>query len=205
MGGGDARTPKRNHVNLSAPSSPSDGESAREALGSSRHTRSRGILRDCISASTPCSWHSTSICAGEAAESEVVVKAAEREALVALERFVKAMDASGPASVRMCYDCDEGLVAFATCGSPCTRVRPNGEGRAVSGHPLPYVLQKKGSIYIFRCSLTSFFSPITYVNTILNVQRLKYKSGSKVRSHFQSRFLPDSFLDSTRRGADPPS
>jgi hypothetical protein len=30
-------------------------------------------------------------------------KAAEREALVALERFVKAMDAVGPASVRMCY------------------------------------------------------------------------------------------------------
>jgi hypothetical protein len=31
-------------------------------------------------------------------------KAAEREALVALERFVKAMDAVGPASVRMCYN-----------------------------------------------------------------------------------------------------
>jgi hypothetical protein len=30
-------------------------------------------------------------------------KAAEREALVALERFVKAMDAVGPASERMCY------------------------------------------------------------------------------------------------------
>ena len=108
------RTPKRNHVNLSP--SPSDGVSAKDALGSSRHTRSWGILRDCIKASTPCSWHSTCAAAGEA-ESEVVlvvgvaggsalVKAAEREALVALERFVKATDASGPASVRMC--CDHG-------------------------------------------------------------------------------------------------
>ena len=108
----DARTPKRNHVNL--PVSPSDGESAKDALGSSRHTRSWGILRDCINASTPCSWHSTCAAATGEAESEVVpvgglalvlvVKAAEREALVALERFVKATDAPGPASVRMCYD-----------------------------------------------------------------------------------------------------
>ena len=42
-------------------------------------------------------------------ESVVLVKAAEREALVALERFVKATDASGPASVRMCWDHDERL------------------------------------------------------------------------------------------------
>ena len=108
----DARTPNRNHVNL--PVSPSDGESAKDALGSSRHTRSWGILRDCINASTPCSWHSTCAAATGEAESEVVpvgglalvsvVKAEEREALVALERFVKATDAPGPASVRMCYD-----------------------------------------------------------------------------------------------------
>ena len=55
---GDA-TPKRNHVNL--PASPSDGASANEALGSSRHTRSRGIVsasRDFINDSTPCVWHS---------------------------------------------------------------------------------------------------------------------------------------------------
>ena len=49
----DARTPNRNHVNL--PVSPSDGESAKDALGSSRHTRSWGILRDCIDVSTPSS------------------------------------------------------------------------------------------------------------------------------------------------------
>ena len=36
-----------------------------------------------------------------------LVKAAERDALVALERFVKATDASGPASVRMCCDHDK--------------------------------------------------------------------------------------------------
>jgi len=74
----------------------------------------------------PCSWHCTCAAAGEAESEEVVVvmvvvaggsasvKAAEREALVALERLVKAMDASGPASVRMCYDCDKRLCVGAT-------------------------------------------------------------------------------------------
>jgi len=108
MGEGDA-TPKRNHANsllLSA------GERAVGALGSSRHTRSRGMLRACISDSTPCSWHSASACAcagacaGEAeAEAGVgseVARTADRDALAARERCVKAMEASGPASVRMC-------------------------------------------------------------------------------------------------------
>lgn len=103
---------------MNLPASPSDGASAEDALGSSRHTRSWGILRDCIKACTPCSWHCTCAAAGEP-ESEVVgesafVKAAEREALVALERFVKATDASGPASVRMCCDHDKRLWIGAT-------------------------------------------------------------------------------------------
>jgi hypothetical protein len=104
-GWGAGRTPKRNHVNL--PASPSDGVSANDALGSSRHTCSRGISisRDFINARTPCLWHSACACTWAESESEMLVseKAAEREALVALERFVKAMDAVGPASVRMCY------------------------------------------------------------------------------------------------------
>ena len=105
MGGkeGDA-TPKRNHANLLfAP--PSDGERAVGDLGSSRHTCSSGMLRACISDSTPCSWHSACARVAEAVsggEGEGTPKAAEREALAARERCVKAMEASGPASVRMC-------------------------------------------------------------------------------------------------------
>jgi len=91
-------------VNL--PASPSDGVSANDALGSSRHTRSRGILRDCINANTPCSWHSACAWGVEAKSELELEKEVEREALVAFERFVNAMDASGPASVRMCYDYD---------------------------------------------------------------------------------------------------
>ena len=76
-------------------------------------------------------------------------KVAEREALVAFERLVKAMDAVGPASVRMCfgyvvkifyYDIGE---TTSAC-SPCTRVAPKGEVLgAWSDHLLPYVLRKR--------------------------------------------------------------
>ena len=115
--GGDA-TPKRNHANFPlAP--PSDGERAVGALGSSRHTWSSGMLRACMSDSTPCSWHSAlareaEVASGDEGDAPVegegegggegsgASKAAEREALAARERCVKAMDASGPASVRMC-------------------------------------------------------------------------------------------------------
>ena len=65
-----------------------------------------------MSDSTPCSWHSARAREVEVAPGGVPVegggegsgasKAAEREALAARERCVKAMDASGPASVRMC-------------------------------------------------------------------------------------------------------
>jgi hypothetical protein len=59
---------------------------------------------------TPCSWHSACAGAGEAGSGEEEeeeegaggLRAADREALAERERCVKAMDASGPASVRMC-------------------------------------------------------------------------------------------------------
>jgi len=77
--------------------------SANDALGSSRHTRSRGISHDFINASTPCSWHSTCACAGAGGvESEVLVKVVDKEALVALERFVDARDASGRQVLQAC-------------------------------------------------------------------------------------------------------
>jgi hypothetical protein len=80
------------------------------ALGSSRHTRSSEMLRACLSDRTPCSWHSACAGAGEAGSGEEEeeeegaggLRAADREALAERERCVKAMDASGPASVRMC-------------------------------------------------------------------------------------------------------
>ena len=93
-----ARTPKRNHENPSALPSPSDGESASGALGSSRHTRSSAIPRDCISASTPSSWHDARAGAGGSV--------LESAAPAALERCVNSTDASGPASVHMCYSPD---------------------------------------------------------------------------------------------------
>jgi len=65
----------------------------------------RALEGDFINASTPCSWHSTCACAeaGEVEPEVILLKVADKEALVALERFVNARDASGPASVRMCY------------------------------------------------------------------------------------------------------
>jgi hypothetical protein len=93
------------------------------ALGSSRHTRSSGMLRVCSSDRTPRSWHSACAVAGglgagsgkglgaevveglggEAEGEGEAERAAERDALAAGERCVKAMVASGPASVRMCW------------------------------------------------------------------------------------------------------
>ncbi len=49
---GRGRTQKKTHVNL--PASPSDGVGVKGAMGSSKHTRSRGILHDCSSAGPSC-------------------------------------------------------------------------------------------------------------------------------------------------------
>ena len=132
------RTPKRNHVNPSAPPSPSDGESACGALGSRRHTRSSAIPRECISASTPPSWHD--------ARAGAVGSAFESAAPARLERCVNSTDASGPASVHMCYDIDAvAIVSSRRLKSettlPCTRARPSAGARVASGRRLPCVLQ----------------------------------------------------------------
>jgi hypothetical protein len=103
-------------------------------------------------------------------------KAAEREALVALERFVKAMDAVGPASVRMCYVAwilyyetfeDSALLAHLVLEFYPTR---ECAGRRVI---LFHMFCEKQIVLIFSLvfhPFSFFVLPMTYVNNTICTQ-----------------------------------